>query len=383
MGRPLGPSGGRDPGGGGTGLPEGLRGGRGARERSGAAGAPGAAVSAGAWAAAGASAAVVDWAAGAGAADGPSDGGADGGAADGAGAGAAAAGAGAGRVVGGADWAGRAAAGAEAGAAAAGAGAGRLLLIRRGERAPRSLGGRCRHRTGRRLLDRSAARGRAARYRRERSLRRRLAGTALVPAPGGSSGLGGLGGLARLLGGSGLVGLDRAAQALGVGLAADAVGLGVLNGGRVALDPDPEGKGQLQPLLVGEAELFGQLIDADLLRQVVLFVLDLSRGKASTQPPILAHQVRGAPTPHPGVHTTAAGSRRRWTPRRPVQSRAGAPLRPGSPGSPGTARHPAPLHAGPPTGPRPEAGRFGSAGRPAGRSGNRHRSVSALCLGLF
>jgi hypothetical protein len=107
MGRPLGPSGGRDPGGGGTGLPEGLSGGRGARERSGAAGAPGAAVSAGACAAAGASAAVVDGAAGAGAADGPSDGGADGGAADGAG----------------------------AGAAAAGAGAGRLLLIRRGERA--------------------------------------------------------------------------------------------------------------------------------------------------------------------------------------------------------------------------------------------------------
>ena len=141
MGRPLGPSGGRDPGGGGTGLPEGLRGGRGARERSGAAGAPGAAVSAGAWAAAGASAAVVDWAAGAGAADGPSDGGADGGAADGAGAGAAAAGAGAGRVVGGADWAGRAAAGAEAGAAAAGAGAGRLLLIRRGERAGASAAG--------------------------------------------------------------------------------------------------------------------------------------------------------------------------------------------------------------------------------------------------
>ena len=135
MGRPLGPSGGRDPGGGGTGLPEGLRGGRGARERSGAAGAPGAAVSARAWAAAGASAAVVDWAAGAGAADGPSDGGADGGATDGAGAGTAAAGAGAGRVAGGADWAGRAAVGAEAGAAAAGAGAGRLLLIRRGERA--------------------------------------------------------------------------------------------------------------------------------------------------------------------------------------------------------------------------------------------------------
>ena len=48
MGRPLGPSGGRDPGGGGTGLPEGLSGGRAARWRSGAGGA---AVSGGAWAA--------------------------------------------------------------------------------------------------------------------------------------------------------------------------------------------------------------------------------------------------------------------------------------------------------------------------------------------
>jgi hypothetical protein len=85
--------------------------------------------------------------------------------------------------------------------------------------------------------------------------------------------------------------LDGAAEAIGVGLAADAVGLRILNGGRVTLDPDPEGKGQLQPLLVGETELFGQLIDANLLRQVVLFVLDLCWGAASTQPPILAHQV--------------------------------------------------------------------------------------------
>jgi len=41
----------------------------------------------------------------------------------------------------------------------------------------------------------------------------------------------------------------------------------------MALDPDAKGKGQLQPLLVAEAQLFSQLVDADLLRQVVLCVL--------------------------------------------------------------------------------------------------------------
>ena len=126
MGRPLGPSGGRDPGGGGTGLPDGLSGGRAAgRARSGT-------VSDGADAAAG------DWAAGAGAAG---EGAVAGGAAvaGAAGGGAAAAGAGAGRAAGGA-CAGRAATGACAGAeGAAGGGVGRLLLIRRDERAGASV----------------------------------------------------------------------------------------------------------------------------------------------------------------------------------------------------------------------------------------------------
>jgi hypothetical protein len=107
MGRPLGPSGGRDPGGGGTGRPEGLSGGRAARWRStvsgGACAAGAGAAEAGAVGAAAAGASV----AGAGA-----WGGAE------AGAGAAAAGA----------------AGA-AGGAGAGGGVGRLLLMRRDERA--------------------------------------------------------------------------------------------------------------------------------------------------------------------------------------------------------------------------------------------------------
>ncbi len=153
MGRPLGPRGGRDPGGGGTGLPEGLSGGRVARERSGAVGAaasadagaaPAGACAADAWAGDCAAGAAAGADAGAGV-DGDA-GGADGAdwPGDEAGAGAGVDG---GACVGddttGADWAAGAevAAGAEAAAGAAGAaggGVGRLLLIRRDERAGRS-----------------------------------------------------------------------------------------------------------------------------------------------------------------------------------------------------------------------------------------------------
>jgi len=145
IGRPLGPSGGREPGGGGTGLPEGPSGGRVGRCCAG-----GAAVSAGAGAAAAAGAG--DWAAGAAGVEG--DAGADEGDAAVAGACAGAEGA---DGADGRDWvcgtegAGPAAAagadgadgadvgdwapGGRAAGAAAAAGAGRLLLIRRGERA--------------------------------------------------------------------------------------------------------------------------------------------------------------------------------------------------------------------------------------------------------
>jgi hypothetical protein len=47
--------------------------------------------------------------------------------------------------------------------------------------------------------------------------------------------------------------LDLPAQAFGVGLTADAVGLGVLNGRRMALDPNSKGKGQVKPFFVAEA----------------------------------------------------------------------------------------------------------------------------------
>jgi hypothetical protein len=47
--------------------------------------------------------------------------------------------------------------------------------------------------------------------------------------------------------------LDFTTQAFGVGLTPDAVRLSVLNGGRVALDPNSKRKGQVKPFLVAEA----------------------------------------------------------------------------------------------------------------------------------
>jgi hypothetical protein len=58
--------------------------------------------------------------------------------------------------------------------------------------------------------------------------------------------------LRGLLGG--LLGLDVALQPLALSLAADAVGLGVLDARRVALDPNPERAAQIERLLVGEPE---------------------------------------------------------------------------------------------------------------------------------
>ncbi len=225
MGRPLGPTGGRPPGGGGTGLPEGLSGGR-VRGRSGA---DGAAVS-GAWAT-GARAAGA-WVTGAWAAGAWAGGTWAGGAGDGAGGGDV------GRLLmrrdgrGGASWppvdgglAGAANGGADA--ARAGAFSGGAVL---GAVAPDELATAL------------------------------LAGGALltgvpVSAVGAvvGRGLGLLGRLGRLLGRSGLFGLHRATKTIGVGLAPDAVGLGVLNGRRVALHPNAQGQGQLKPLFVGEA----------------------------------------------------------------------------------------------------------------------------------
>jgi hypothetical protein len=65
-----------------------------------------------------------------------------------------------------------------------------------------------------------------------------------------------------------LLGLDVALEALALSLAADAVGLGVLDARRVALDADPERAAQIERLLVGEPELSRQLVYPDPARQL-------------------------------------------------------------------------------------------------------------------
>ncbi len=61
-----------------------------------------------------------------------------------------------------------------------------------------------------------------------------------------------------------------ATKSLGIGLAADAVGLRVLDRGRMALDPDAEGDAEIQRLFVGEPELTSELVDPDLLGHLLL-----------------------------------------------------------------------------------------------------------------
>ncbi len=213
IGRPLGPSGGRGGGGGGTGLPDGLIGGRGAARFCGAS-------------VAGAAAAVVA---------GGADAGLAGGAPTGVGAGADAA-------AGGAT---EGAAGAGAGAAGVGAAGGAVgrELIRREERA--GISGDCAAddpgadvagapTRGGGALDGSHPRGRAARRRDLLGRRRRHRGcarTGLARRRCRSLVDRRLACLGRLLGRGGLFWLDRATQALGVGLTPDAVGLGILDGG--------------------------------------------------------------------------------------------------------------------------------------------------------
>jgi len=64
--------------------------------------------------------------------------------------------------------------------------------------------------------------------------------------------------------------LDGATKSLVVGLSAHPVGLGVLDRGGVALDPDAERHTQVEGFLVRQAEFAGQLVDADLLRHRLL-----------------------------------------------------------------------------------------------------------------
>ena len=96
--------------------------------------------------------------------------------------------------------------------------------------------------------------------------------------------------------GSGFLRLDRAAQAVPIGLSADAVGLGVLDRRRVTLDADPELEAQVERFLIAEPELSAKLVDADLLGQLALRSSLPGRARRQYWPParshILAHRHR-------------------------------------------------------------------------------------------
>ena len=194
-------------------------------------------------------------------------------------------------------------AGARAGAVGAGpagrAGAGRRLLGGRAagdQSGPGALdrrGGRGPGRRGRGLVADRRDRIRAAR--RGRVGRRRGLGRDLLRR--GLLGGGGLlGRRCRLLG------LHGAAEALTVGLAAGAVGLRVLDGRRVALDAHPEGQAEVERLFVGQAELVGELVDPDLLRQRLLLpFLHVVDADTHIRPSILAHHRTGLSEPGPAI----------------------------------------------------------------------------------
>ncbi len=82
----------------------------------------------------------------------------------------------------------------------------------------------------------------------------------MIGRPGcGGSLLRGFGGL---LGFRWFFGLLFADQPFPFRLAADAVGLLLDHAGRMALDIDAQRQGEVKALFVGEAELFGEFIDA-------------------------------------------------------------------------------------------------------------------------
>ena len=152
--------------------------------------------------------------------------------------------------------------------------AGRLVISRAPVALDRCRGSRCRWRRRRPRPEGSRGRGRAV---RSRSAPSDLGGGLL-------RGGGLLGRRCRLLG------LHRAAEALPIGLPTGAVGLGVLDGRRVALDPHPEGQAQVERFFVGQAELVSELVDADLLRQRLLLpFIHVVDADTHIRPSILAH----------------------------------------------------------------------------------------------
>src|SRR5204862_1815750 len=129
-------------------------------------------------------------------------------------------------------------------------------------------------------------------------------------------GLGGLG--RRLLHRLGLFGLLVADQAVTLRATTDAIGLSLLDRRGMALHPDPERDGEVESLFVGEAELFGELMDPDLSCHVRVqpFVgrSVMSRGGPACGSPLAADQsltlgCRGQPAFGPSSSATSTGAR--------------------------------------------------------------------------
>ncbi len=162
--------------------------------------------------------------------------------------------------------------------------------------------------------------------------------------------------LGRLFSRGGLFRLHRPAQPLGVRLPADPVGLGILDGGRVALDADAQREAQIQCLLVGQPELTAQFVDADLLRQLVPQCP--FRAPSGTRGPLFSH-IRGRQPSSAGrvgsqrPPEAVDRSGRRCGPEGPGERTA--LFRPGQavrrPAQPGTASGKAPPHRQRPVGP--------------------------------
>jgi hypothetical protein len=70
-----------------------------------------------------------------------------------------------------------------------------------------------------------------------------------------------------------LLRLGVSPQSLPLGLPPHPIGLGVLDRGRVGLDPYPEIETEIESFLVREPKLTCKLVDADLLRQLCASVL--------------------------------------------------------------------------------------------------------------
>ncbi len=112
-----------------------------------------------------------------------------------------------------------------------------------------------------------------------------------------------------------LGGLNVAAEAFTVGLAANAISLGVLDAGRVALDTDPERDAEVERLLVGEPELACKLVDPDPCCQVLCQVLSPAGGRSCSNfsiLPRLARVVRSGSMAEPPTSVRKAREKARF-----------------------------------------------------------------------